>query len=159
MTHKEQKSIDHMMNLMSKIHTENDTFKKMLLERVEAAEKKVDQKKLPLNLENEVVYAAKDVIRESLKKILLDSYNSPLKKYAENVITKYQDSIEKIFDKIVSEGIETPEFELAAKEGLLNKIAKTIISGNAKTNFFQALAGSGKRQKYEWLIKGAHRTD
>ncbi len=31
---------------------------------------------------------------------------------------------------------------------------KTIISGNDKTNFFQALDGSGKRQKYEWLIKG-----
>jgi len=31
---------------------------------------------------------------------------------------------------------------------------KSIISGNAKTNFFQALAGSGNRQKYEWLIKG-----
>ncbi|MBU1014181.1 MAG: hypothetical protein KKG99_14380 [Bacteroidetes bacterium] len=31
---------------------------------------------------------------------------------------------------------------------------ETIISGNAKTNFFQALAGSGMRQKYEWLIKG-----
>ena len=29
-----------------------------------------------------------------------------------------------------------------------------IISGNPKTNFFQALDGSGKRQKYEWLIKG-----
>ncbi|MCX6223770.1 MAG: M14 family metallopeptidase, partial [Bacteroidia bacterium] len=28
-----------------------------------------------------------------------------------------------------------------------------IISGNSKTNFFQALDGSGKRQKYEWLIK------
>jgi len=31
---------------------------------------------------------------------------------------------------------------------------KAIISGNAKTNFFQALAGSGNREKYEWLIKG-----
>jgi len=29
-----------------------------------------------------------------------------------------------------------------------------IISGDAKTNFFQSLAGSGMRQKYEWLIKG-----
>jgi hypothetical protein len=29
-----------------------------------------------------------------------------------------------------------------------------IISGNTKTNFFQALDGSGKRQKFEWLIKG-----
>ena len=31
---------------------------------------------------------------------------------------------------------------------------KSIISGNAKTNFFQSLAGSGSREKYEWLIKG-----
>jgi len=31
---------------------------------------------------------------------------------------------------------------------------ETIISGNAKTSFFQALAGSGNREKYEWLIKG-----
>ncbi len=31
---------------------------------------------------------------------------------------------------------------------------ESIISGNAKTNFFQSLAGSGTREKYEWLIKG-----
>lgn len=31
---------------------------------------------------------------------------------------------------------------------------KQILSGSAKTNFFQKLDGSGKRQKYEWLIKG-----
>jgi hypothetical protein len=29
-----------------------------------------------------------------------------------------------------------------------------ILSGSNKTNFFQALDGSGKRQKFEWLIKG-----
>jgi hypothetical protein len=29
-----------------------------------------------------------------------------------------------------------------------------IISGHGKTNFFQALNGSGGRQKFEWLIKG-----
>ncbi len=29
-----------------------------------------------------------------------------------------------------------------------------VISGNAKTEFFQALAGSGGRVKYEWIIRG-----
>lgn len=29
-----------------------------------------------------------------------------------------------------------------------------IISGDQKTNFFQILAGSGNRKKYEWIIKG-----
>jgi hypothetical protein len=29
-----------------------------------------------------------------------------------------------------------------------------IISGNEKTSFFQALDGSGRRQKYEWIVRG-----
>jgi hypothetical protein len=29
-----------------------------------------------------------------------------------------------------------------------------VISGHGKTNFFQALNGSGAREKFEWLIKG-----
>jgi hypothetical protein len=29
-----------------------------------------------------------------------------------------------------------------------------IVSGDAKTSFFQSLAGSGGRQKYEWIVKG-----
>ncbi len=29
-----------------------------------------------------------------------------------------------------------------------------IVSGSPKTNFFPALAGSGRRQTYEWIIKG-----
>ena len=31
---------------------------------------------------------------------------------------------------------------------------EAIISGNNKTNFIQKLDGSGKRQSYEWLVKG-----
>jgi hypothetical protein len=29
-----------------------------------------------------------------------------------------------------------------------------IVSGAQKTSFFPALAGSGRRQVYEWIIKG-----
>ena len=29
-----------------------------------------------------------------------------------------------------------------------------IVSGAAKTNFFPTLAGSGRRQSYDWVIKG-----
>jgi hypothetical protein len=29
-----------------------------------------------------------------------------------------------------------------------------VLSGSAKTSFLPALAGSGSRAKYEWLIKG-----
>lgn len=30
----------------------------------------------------------------------------------------------------------------------------TIVSGSAKTNFIQALAGSGRRQTYQWIVRG-----
>ena len=36
----------------------------------------------------------------------------------------------------------------------LSVAPETIVSGDAKTNFFQSLAGSGRRQKYEWIVKG-----
>jgi hypothetical protein len=29
-----------------------------------------------------------------------------------------------------------------------------LVSGDAKTSFFQALEGSGRRQRYEWIIRG-----
>jgi len=32
--------------------------------------------------------------------------------------------------------------------------AANIISGNAKTNFIRKLDGSGKREKFEWIVKG-----
>jgi hypothetical protein len=31
---------------------------------------------------------------------------------------------------------------------------EAIVSGAPKTNFFPTLAGSGRRQAYEWIIKG-----
>jgi hypothetical protein len=30
----------------------------------------------------------------------------------------------------------------------------TIVSGDAKTNFIPALAGSGRRQSYQWIVRG-----
>ena len=30
----------------------------------------------------------------------------------------------------------------------------SIVSGDAKTNFIQALAGSGRRQSYQWIVRG-----
>jgi hypothetical protein len=29
-----------------------------------------------------------------------------------------------------------------------------LVSGDAKTSFFQALSGSGRRQKYDWIVRG-----
>jgi len=33
---------------------------------------------------------------------------------------------------------------------------ENLVSGSAKTSFFQALDGSGTQEKFEWIIKGSN---
>ena len=59
----------------------------------------------------------------------LTGYNSPLTKYAHNVVEKYKFQIESVFDEVVKEAIGTNEFKQRVREVMLHKIAKTMISG------------------------------
>jgi len=128
MTNQEQKTINQLHDLIRQLQTENNKFRDELSQRVLCVENKVEQKHLPLTLEKSIEHSINDVLIESLKKTFT-GYNSPLEKYANNVIGRYQKTIEDVFDKIVSNGINTPEFENSCKEELLKKIVKTVISG------------------------------
>jgi len=128
MTEKENQTLKEIQQLMTDIRRENEFFKAEVKKQVEDIILKVDKKELPITLEKDVLYAVNDSIRDALKKVLVD-YNSPLKKYAENIITKYQKEIESVFDNIVSSEIASIEFRENVKEALLNKIARTVITG------------------------------
>lgn len=81
-----------------------------------------------LALEHEVSKA----VHSSIEKAFTDAlggYNSPLQKYAINVVAKYQTNIESVIDDVVCEAIKTEEFKQRVREVLLHKIAKTMISG------------------------------
>jgi len=124
MNTKEQKTIEDLFELIKQLKIQNENLNL----KFQNLEKQVEQNHLPLNLEKQIEHSLNDVLIESFKKSLT-GYNSPLDKYANNIISKYQNSIESTFDKIVSEGINTNEFQIVCKEELLKKIAKTIISG------------------------------
>lgn len=128
MTANEQKAVERVYLLLSQIREENNKFREDVTAKVTTVTEKVDKKHIPLQLEDEIMKA----VDASLSKALHDAltgYNSPLTKYAANVVSKYQSQIESLFDDVVKEGIQTDEFKQRVREVLLNKIAKTMISG------------------------------
>jgi hypothetical protein len=126
---KEQQSVDLLLKIIQDLKTENQKFREDVSKQVEAISNKVEEKHLPLNLENQVVFSVQSAISKGLSEALSNNYNSPLVKYAQNVVAKYQKDIEAIFDKVVDEGIKSDEFKVRVREVLLHKIAKTITSG------------------------------
>jgi hypothetical protein len=128
MTHKEEQAVNRVFTLISEMREENKRFREDTSAQVNILAGKVDKKHLPVMLEDEIM----KVVDTSLSKALheaLTGYNSPLTKFATNVVDKYRSEIESIFSEVVGEAIKTDEFKLRVREVLLNKIAKTMISG------------------------------
>lgn len=128
MTTTEQKTVNDLHKIAIDLRDSNTKLRDEVEQRIKNMEQRVEQKHIPLSLESEVHNA----INNSISKAFTDAlggYNSPLQKYCLNVVSKYQDSIEGVFDEVVKEAIKTDEFKLRAREVLLNKIAKTMISG------------------------------
>lgn len=128
MTTKEQQTIDSLHKLVFDLRAENAGFKDSVTRLVAGLSEKVDQKHVPIHLENDIVAAVQTSITTALN-TALTGYQSPLVKYAANVVNRYQTQIEAIFDDAVKQGIGTEEFKARVREVLLNKIAKTMISG------------------------------
>lgn len=124
----EQKTVNDLYKMASDLREANTKLREEVEMRVKYLENKVEQKHIPLNLEDEV----KNAVHAAINKAFTDAlggYNSPLQKYALNVVAKYQSSIEAVFDEVVKESINTDEFKQRVREVLLHKIAKTMISG------------------------------
>ena len=128
MTIQEQKMINDLFNVATDLRDANSKFRDEIELRIKAIENKVEQKHIPLALEDEVQKAVFGAVQKAFNDAL-SGYNSPLHRYALNVVAKYQDSIESIFDEVVKEAIKTDEFKQRVREVLLHKIAKTMISG------------------------------
>jgi Fe2+ transport system protein B len=128
MTTQEQKTVNDLYKIASDLRDSNIKLRDEVEQRIKSVESRVEQKHIPLTLEDEVQKAVYSSIQKAFNDAL-GGYNSPLQKYALNVVAKYQTSIESVFDDVVKEAIKTDEFKQRVREVLLHKIAKTMISG------------------------------
>ena len=109
MTTQEQKTVNDLYKIASDLRDANNKLRDEVEQRLKSVEGRVEQKHIPLVLENEIQKAVHSSIQKSLTDAL-GGYNSPLTKYALNVVAKYQTSIEGVFDEVVKEAIKTDEF-------------------------------------------------
>lgn len=128
MTKSEEKTIQSLHEVLAAIRKENSEFRELLAARVNGLQDQVEKKHVPINLENEIMQAVDKSISKALAEAMT-GYNSPLVKYAQNVVQKYQSQIEGIFSDVIQEAIQTDDFRQRVREVLLNKIAKTMIAG------------------------------
>lgn len=128
MTVSEQRSLNELHQIVTSLRDSNNKFREEMAQRVQIIEGIVEKKHLPIQFEDEIMKAVDTSLSKALSEALT-GYNSPLVKYAQNVVQKYQAQIEGIFSDVVQEAIKTDDFKQRVREVLLNKIAKTMISG------------------------------
>lgn len=128
MTEQEKRQVSSLVDAVDRLVKANEIYRQLLTDKVNSLEKKVEEKHLPITLEHEVLAAVQASIFKALSESMT-GYSSPLVKYAQNVVQKYQTEIEGTFDDVVKEAIRTDDFKIRVREVLLNKIAKTMISG------------------------------
>jgi len=128
MTTTEQKTVNELLQVARDLREANNNFRLEVEAKLKSVEGKIEQKHYPMILENEIQLAVQSSIKTAIESALT-GYNSPLQKYAVNVVQKYQSSIEAIFDGVVSEAIATDEFKQRVRDVLISKIAKSMVSG------------------------------
>lgn len=128
MTAREQQNIDNINQAIKELREENKVFKEATLILVNSLKEKVENKHVPLSLEQSIIQASQGAIQKAINDTL-GGYNSPLQKYITVSIEKYDKKIIQLLEESFAEEIGKDEFKRLAKEELLHKVVKSIISG------------------------------
>jgi hypothetical protein len=129
MTNNEQKTINELYQLLSNIQQENKKFREDVKNQVEILSSKIEQKQLPVTLEQDILKVTQHSISEAIKSVLI-GYNSPLTKLVSEVINNYSKDLKDIISDSFSQVIKTDEFKQSIIEAFSHKVARTIISNN-----------------------------
>ncbi len=92
-------------------------------------DKKLQLKREPANLENDILKAAQGAIAESIKSVLT-GYGSPLTKLITSVVDGRSAELREIISSSFDQVIRLPEFKQSIVDAFSHKVARTIISNN-----------------------------
>jgi len=129
MTNAEQKTIDQLYKTVSDIKTENRLLVEKLTKTIDEINTKVNQKHMPITLEQDILSTAQASIQKAIQESLT-KYDSPLVKIVTSVINENSAELKKIIADSFNDVIKLDDFKAAIKTGFSHKIAKTIINNN-----------------------------
>lgn len=129
MTQAEEKKINELWTLLRSITEENKKFREDTSLLVKVLNDKLDQKFLPVTLEENILQTAQQAIHKSIGDAL-GGYNSPLVKLTNQVITKHEKQLTAIIENCFEEVINTSDFRKSIFQSFTHKIAKNIVNGS-----------------------------
>lgn len=131
MTTKEEQSLDVIKQLMINIKEENFKFRNDMSTLVEELRKKVEEKHVPINLENDILKAIQLNISEAIVKTVASSYNNPFSSIVTNVINSRANELRDIVNSALSAAINSDHFAEGIREAVSHKAAKQLINGSS----------------------------
>jgi len=130
MTTQEQKSLSDIHQLIVDLKQENQKFREDVNKQVEIIGKKVDNKHMPITLEQEdILQVAQQAIGKAIGDTLA-GYNSPLTKLVLGVVDDHSVELRTIITDSFSKVIRTEDFKQSIINAFSHKVARTIISNN-----------------------------
>lgn len=130
MTTKEQQTIDNLFKVVSDLRTENQNFREDVKLQVDSINTKTDKKHIPIYFENDILSSVQSSIDISIKKVLQDDYNSPLKKIITSVVDENSIELKSLISDSFVKVIRKDEFKQSIISAFSHKVARSIISNN-----------------------------
>lgn len=130
MTAKEEKTVEQLLNVVSKLETENRKFREDISKLVEVINDKVEKKHTPINFEQDILSTTQTAISSAISKVLCDDYNSPLKKLVNIVVDEHSHELKRIISESFSQVIKTDDFKKSIVNAFSHKVSRAIISNN-----------------------------
>lgn len=129
MTKTEQETIEKLYKTLAEIKYENNKFTSNVTNLIEAINKKVEQKHVPISLENDILQVVQYSIQKAIQESLI-KYDSPLIKLITNVVNENSLELKKIISDSFNDVIQKNEFKQSIREGFSHKVARALISTN-----------------------------
>lgn len=129
MTKDEEKTINRLYELMSKIQQENNEFRKQVNDLANTINNKVETKHLPITLEQDILSVAQQSIQKAIQESM-SKYDSPLIKLVTSVVNEHSTELRQIISDSFNQVIRTEDFKQSIVTGFSHKVARTIISNN-----------------------------
>lgn len=131
MTTKEQQTINELLNVVKTLQEENKTFKEETKSLVEKLNHKVEEKHLPVSLEDDLIKSAKTGIvigiQNELKKHFTE-YNGIGRSLISKVIESYTADISKVVKNTTMEVLNDLDFQKELKNAVKHKLGRTVVS-------------------------------
>jgi predicted oxidoreductase (fatty acid repression mutant protein) len=129
MTTKEQKTIDQLFELISKLNEKNEQFRISIQTQLNSGLTTIDKVQQPVELERDILRTAQTAIDSAIKSVLT-GYNSPLTKLIERVVNDHSNELYGIISDSFSAVIKTDTFKQSIVSAFSHKVARSIISNN-----------------------------